>query len=454
MTSVKSQAEIHEWKCASRGSAFERAGEARDSARPRRSARFFQSRRPTARCRALTSDRDPVPTQAREPAATSKYHFGAAPGAPTTAPSRGFPPTLASPRIRESCGQNKSKCQRGFRLRLRWRAAREQAGEAGPGPGCVVKPDPRPAAAFPPQPIQAWDCRAGESSGAPSLPPRPLGRPEPPPWGRGRADWAPRSGDGRGGRYINPKRSAKEAGGKDARELGQTLQPRSEFELAVRTVPPAPPDARNCPRGWGPLHGVGCLKPPPPHTPPGDAQRQPSRQDHRSSDNLGARLAEEGVLGAAASVSRETPPRGNSLVWYLPGFPFGFFFFFKVRWGHRENGEVAFLPFARLLRSPPNSERGRRQEKKESGEGATYPKQSPRARRPGREPRLCLRSRRRRARPGRSQPRRVASSRGRPDTPARGSGSRSRSGSGSALAPARTNPRSPPPPPPPQLRFH
>lgn len=236
MTSVKYQAEIHEWKCASGGSAFERAGEARDSARPRRSARFFQSRRPTARCRALTSDRDPVPTQAREPAAASKYHFGAAPGAPATARSRGFPPTLASPRIRESCGQNKSKRQRGFRLRLRWRAAREQAGEAGPGPGCVVRPDPRPAAAFPPQPIQARDCRAGESSGAP---PRPLGRPEPSPWGRGWADWAPRSG-GAGGRYINPERSAKEAGGKDARELGQTSQPRSEFELAVRTVPRRP----------------------------------------------------------------------------------------------------------------------------------------------------------------------------------------------------------------------
>lgn len=58
--------------------------------------------------------------------------------------------------------------------------------------------------------------------------------------------------------------------------------------------------------------------------------------------------------------------------------------------------------------------------------GATYPRQSPRARRPGRERRLCLRSRRRRARPGGSQPRRAASSRGRPDSPARGSGSGSR----------------------------
>lgn len=116
-----------------------------------------------------------------------------------------------------------------------------------------------------------------------------------------------------------------------------------------------------------------------------------------------------------------------------------------MRRGCRDSGEVAFLPFARLLWSPLNSERGRQQEKKESGGGATYPKQSPKARRPGRERRLCLRSRRRRAWPGRSQPRRAASSRGRPDRPACRSSSRSRSGSGSALAPARTAPRSPPP---------
>lgn len=33
--------------------------------------------------------------------------------------------------------------------------------------------------------------------------------------------------------------------------------------------PSAPPNAQNCPRGWGPLNGAGSLKPPPLHTPAG-----------------------------------------------------------------------------------------------------------------------------------------------------------------------------------------
>ena len=109
MTLIKSQAQIHEWKCASRGSVFESAGEARDGARPRRTPRSLASSGPTARSRALISDRNIFPTQGRETAAASSCHFGVAPGASARVPFPGHPPAPASPRIPESYRQNKSK---------------------------------------------------------------------------------------------------------------------------------------------------------------------------------------------------------------------------------------------------------------------------------------------------------------------------------------------------------
>lgn len=172
MTSVKSQAEIHEWKCASQGSAFERAGEARDSARPRRTARFFRSRGLPARSPALISDRDPFPTQARETAAASNSHFGAAPGAPASAPSRGHPPTLASPRIPESCGQNKSK-----------RPEASDCFSDGEHPGKRLKParDPAPwsnpiGCRQPPALSSRFRLRIAEPGKAAGLPPSPPSR--------------------------------------------------------------------------------------------------------------------------------------------------------------------------------------------------------------------------------------------------------------------------------------
>lgn len=125
----------------------------------------------------------------------------------------------------------------------------------------------------------------------------------------------------------------------------------------------------------------------------------------------------------------------------------------------RERGSIisSFLSGFSGARGTPRGAGSR--QKKESKGGATYPKQSPRARRPGSERRLCLRSRRRRARLGRSQPRRAASSGGRPENPARGSGSGSGCGSGpyprshrpvlAAEAPPRAGPRPRPAGPPP-----
>lgn len=264
MTSVKPQAEIHEWKCASGGSAFERAREARDSARSRRSARFFQSRGPTARCRALMSDRDPVPTQARETAAASKYHFGAAPGAPATASSRGYPPTPTTPRIPESFGQNKSKRQRGFRLLLRWRAAGNRLGKPA-----------RDRAAWS-NPIRGWKppslrsrFRLGiaEPGRATGLPPRPLGRPEPQPWGRGRADWVPRSGTG-GGAVLTLNEARRRLEGKMLGNWGRphnrdpNLNSQCEPPLSAprRTEQPAgvgSPPRRPVPKASSPTHPLG-----------------------------------------------------------------------------------------------------------------------------------------------------------------------------------------------------
>lgn len=192
MTLVKSQAEIHEWKCESRGSAFESAGEARDSARPPRTARFFRSRGRTACSRALISDRDPFPTQGRATAAASTCHFGAAPEAPATAPSRGTRPPrlLGFRRVAARTKANASRASDCFPVE----SSRGRGWGSWPRTG--LRGQTRPAAgSCPPSPADSGWGLPSRRKRRGCLPPSQLSRaPRAPALGPRGAEWKPQSG--------------------------------------------------------------------------------------------------------------------------------------------------------------------------------------------------------------------------------------------------------------------
>lgn len=132
-------------------------GEARENARPRRTPLFLQ---PRAHCLLPRTDQrwGSIPHPGAGNRRRLQLLLQGCTWSSCLGPLPGHPPTLASPRIPEIYGQNKSK-----------RASRasdcfsegeqgEEAWGARPGPRSDVKPDSPPAAARPPQQIRAREC--------------------------------------------------------------------------------------------------------------------------------------------------------------------------------------------------------------------------------------------------------------------------------------------------------
>lgn len=172
---------------------------------------------------------------------------------------------------------------------------------AGPGPSCDVNLTLR---------RQPSASPADAGSGSPSREGGPAAsRPAPGRLGR----WA------RGGRYINPERDGREAGGEEAGRLRQTPQLKSESELAVRAAPRRPTTRRTVP-GDGDPRGAPSLYSPRLHPRPAATfPCKPQTRGHRR-----ARSAQEGVLeGGRVGPVGDTPPPGNSLVWIFLDSYFG-----------------------------------------------------------------------------------------------------------------------------------
>lgn len=239
MTLIKSQAQIHEWKFASRGSPFKSAGEARDRGRPRRTLSSSPAADPPPTPRALISDWDPFPTrggkQQPPPIVTLGLHLELPPGSPSPGIRRpGLLPGFQSYR------QNKSKiASRASDCfsdgELLGKRLEEPAWDRAVMSNPILRPKPP---ARPPQQIRAQDCQTWKTA---ELLPSPLFRaPRAPAQGPRSGKVGASTGWGVGGAVLTLKRERKEAGGEDARRLGQTPQPRSESELALRTTLPRP----------------------------------------------------------------------------------------------------------------------------------------------------------------------------------------------------------------------
>lgn len=233
---------------------------------------------------------------------------------------------------------------------------------AGPGPSCDVNLTLR---------RQPSASPADAGSGSPSREGGPAAsRPAPGRLGR----WA------RGGRYINPERDGREAGGEEAGRLRQTPQLKSESELAVRAAPRRPTTRRTVP-GDGDPRGAPSLYSPRLHPRPAATfPCKPQTRGHRS-----ARSAQEGVLeGGRVGPAGDTPPPGNSLVWIFLDSYFGLCCCFPGEGGLQ--GERGSIVSSSLLglRSPRNSERSRRRGSKQA-EGEHLPGGAPSAA-AGREP--------------------------------------------------------------------
>lgn len=154
--------------------------------------RSFSSRGPTACSRGLISDGDPFRTQGRETAAASNCYFRAAPGAPASAPYRGIRPPWLLPGFRRFMGRTKAKGPAGLLIAFLRESRGKRLGEPARDRAVMSNPTRRPQRPALPSRYELGSAEPGKRRS--SLPPRSPGRPEPPPWGREGAEWAPRRG--------------------------------------------------------------------------------------------------------------------------------------------------------------------------------------------------------------------------------------------------------------------